>query len=125
MDLYEHSVGCSYSSLGCHPPKCSLVLRIVAGSAGDSVCLLQPPSGRLPSPGIISGMGTNQQEKECGVSQKGPAGRLLTGPKPPPLDTYSGLFSRSNSSTCCCGVWLVDSLQGSDRTWEEHPEISL
>lgn len=42
--------------------------------------------------------------------------RTLTGPKPPPLDTYSGFFSKSNSSTCCCGVWLVDNLHGSDKT---------
>lgn len=48
MDLYEHSVGCSYSLLGCHPPKCSLMLRIVAGSAGDPVVLMGPtfPAGK-------------------------------------------------------------------------------
>lgn len=40
----------------------------------------------------------------------------LTGPKPPPEDTYSGCLTRSNSSTCCRGVWLVDSFHGSDRT---------
>lgn len=42
---------------------------------------------------------------------------LPTGPKPPPEDTYSGCLTRSNRSTCCTGVWLVDSLHGSDRTW--------
>lgn len=42
--------------------------------------------------------------------------RILTGPKPPPLHTYSGFLSKSNSSTCCCGVWLVDNLHGSDKT---------
>lgn len=41
----------------------------------------------------------------------------LTGPKPPPLVTYSGCFFKSKRSICCRGVWLVDSLQGSDSTY--------
>lgn len=40
----------------------------------------------------------------------------LTGPKPPPEETYSGCLTRSKSSNCCRGVWLVDNLQGSDST---------
>lgn len=43
----------------------------------------------------------------------------LTGPKPPPLVAYSGCFFKSNSSTCCRGVWLVDSLHGSDSTYTQ------
>lgn len=42
----------------------------------------------------------------------------LTGPNPPPSDTNSGWFFRSNSSICWTGVWLVERRQGSDKTWK-------
>lgn len=52
--------------------------------------------------------------------------QTLTGPKPPPLDTYSGFLSKSNSSTCCWGVWLVDNLQGSDKTcWVKQDDALM
>lgn len=41
---------------------------------------------------------------------------MLTGPKPPPVETWSGYLFRSNIFSCCCGVWLVERRQGSDST---------
>lgn len=41
----------------------------------------------------------------------------LTGPNPPPAPTYLGNLLMSTKLSCCCGVWLVDSLHGSESTW--------
>lgn len=41
----------------------------------------------------------------------------LTGPNPPPAPTYLGNLLMSTKLSCCCGVWLVDNLHGSESTW--------